>query len=188
VGAVMGAYNRLFGVPACASPLLLSNLLRGQWGFKGHVVSDCNAIYDFFMGHNYSPTLEAASASAVLAGCDLCCGMEYRALTDAVRDGLLKERDVDRAVGRILEARFRLGMFDPPAMVPYAKIPATEYDTPANDKLSLRMARETVVLLRTMAACCRWTGPRFTRLRPLELMRIMSERCWAITRASPRIR
>ena len=148
VGAVMGAYNRLFGVPACASPLLLSNLLRGQWGFKGHVVSDCNAIYDFFMGHNYSPTLEAASASAVLAGCDLCCGMEYRALTDAVRDGLLKERDVDRAVGRILEARFRLGMFDPPAMVPYAKIPATEYDTPANDKLSLRMARETVVLLK----------------------------------------
>ena len=148
VGAVMGAYNRLFGTPCCASPLLLSNLLRGQWGFKGHVVSDCNAIYDFFIGHNYSPTLAAAAASAVRAGCDLCCGMEYRALTDAVHDGLLKEQEVDRAVGRMLEARFRLGMFDPPALVPYAKIPATEYDTPAHDKLALKMARESVVLLK----------------------------------------
>ncbi len=63
VGAVMGAYNRLFGTPCCCSPLLLSNILRGQWGFKGHVVSDCDAIYDIFMGHNYSPTLEAAAAS-----------------------------------------------------------------------------------------------------------------------------
>ena len=68
VGAVMGAYNRLYGVPCCASALLFSNLLRGQWGFKGHVVSDCDAIYDLFMGHNFSPTLEAASASALKAG------------------------------------------------------------------------------------------------------------------------
>jgi beta-glucosidase len=148
VGTVMGAYNRLFGTPCCASPLLLSNLLRGQWGFKGHVVSDCDAIYDLFMGHNYSPTLEAAAATAVRAGCDLCCGIQYRALTDAVKDGLLKEQEVDTAVGRLLEARFRLGMFDPPALVPYAKIPATAYDTPENDKLALRMANESIVLLK----------------------------------------
>jgi beta-glucosidase len=148
VGAVMGAYNRLFGTPCCASPLLLGNFLRGQWGFKGHVVSDCDAIYDIFMGHNFSPTLAAASASAVKAGCDLCCGMQYRALTDAVRDGLLKEEEVDTAVARLLEARFRLGMFDPPALVPYARITMTDYDTPEHDKLSLRMARESVVLLK----------------------------------------
>jgi beta-glucosidase len=148
VGAVMGAYNRLFGTPCCASPLLLSNLLRGQWGFKGHVVSDCDAVYDIFMGHNYAPTIEAAAAAAVRAGCDLCCGIQYRALTDAVKSGLLQEKEMDTAVGRLLEARFRLGMFDPPALVPYAKIPATAYDTPENDQLALRMARESVVLLK----------------------------------------
>ena len=148
VGAVMGAYNRLFGTPCCASPLLLSNLLRGQWGFKGHVVSDCDAIYQLFMGHNWSPTLEAAVASAIKAGCDLCCGMQYRAVTDAVRDGLLKEQEVDIALGRLLGARFRLGMFDPPALVPYARITTNEYDTPEHDALALQMARESVVLLK----------------------------------------
>jgi beta-glucosidase len=148
VGAVMGAYNRLYGTPCCASPLLLSNLLRVQWGFKGHVVADCDAIYDIFMGHNFSPTLEAASAAAIKAGCDLCCGIQYRALADAVHDGLLKETELDTAVGRLLEARFRLGMFDPPALVPYAKIPMSDYDTPEHDRLALRMARETVVLLK----------------------------------------
>jgi beta-glucosidase len=148
VGAVMGAYNRLYGTPCCASSLLFSNLLRGQWGFKGHVVSDCDAIYDIFMGHNFSPTLEAAAAAAVKAGCDLCCGMQYRALIDAVHDGLLTEKEVDTALGRLLEARFKLGLFDPPAMVPYSKIPTTAYDTPENDKLALRMARESIVLLK----------------------------------------
>ncbi len=148
VGAVMGAYNRIYGTPCCGSPLLLSNLLRGQWGFKGHVVSDCGAISDFFYGHGFSPTIEAGTATAVLAGCDLCCGTEYRQLADAVGDKLLKESDLDTAVGRLLEARFRLGMFDPPAMVPYSKIAATDYDTSANDLLALRMARESVVLLK----------------------------------------
>jgi beta-glucosidase len=148
VGAVMGAYNRLYGTPCCASPLLLGTLLRGQWGFQGHVLSDCDAISDFFYGHGFSPTIEAAAATAVKAGCDLCCGTEYRQLALAVGDKLLKESELDTAVGRLLEARFRLGMFDPPALVPYAKIAATEYDTPAHDALALRMARESVVLLK----------------------------------------
>ena len=148
VGAVMGAYNRLYGTPCCASSLLLGTLLREQWGFKGHVLSDCDAISDFFYGHRFSPTIEAAAATAVKAGCDLCCGTEYQRLADAVRDKLLKESELDTAVGRLLEARFRLGMFDPPALVPYAKIAATEYDTPAHDELALRMARESVVLLK----------------------------------------
>ncbi len=71
VGAVMGAYNDIYGTPCCASPLLLSNLLRGQWGFKGHVVSDCGAIQAFSTGSGFSPTIEAAAATAVRTGCDL---------------------------------------------------------------------------------------------------------------------
>jgi beta-glucosidase len=148
VGAVMGAYNRIYGTPCCASPLLLRTLLRDGWGFKGHVVSDCEAISDFFYGHGFSPTIEHAAASAVRAGCDLCCGTEYRQLAFAVGDNLLKESELDTAVGRLLEARFRLGLFDPPALVPYAQIAATDYDTPANDALALQMARESVVLLK----------------------------------------
>jgi beta-glucosidase len=148
VGAVMGAYNRVYGTPSCGSPLLLNTLLRGQWGFKGQVVSDCWAIQDFFYGHGFSPTIEAAAATAVRTGCDLSCGTEFLQLAEAVRDKLLKESELDTAVGRLLEARFRLGMFDPPALVPYAKIAATEYDTPQNDALALRMARESVVVLK----------------------------------------
>ncbi|MGA2555060.1 MAG: glycoside hydrolase family 3 C-terminal domain-containing protein, partial [Verrucomicrobiota bacterium] len=148
VGAVMGAYNDIYGTPCCASPLLLSHLLRGEWGFKGHVVSDCGAIQDFFFGHGFSPTIEAAAATAVRTGCDLCCGTEYRQLAEAVRDNLLKESELDTALGRMLEARFRLGLFDPPGMVPYGKIGAKDYDTPGNDALALRMARESVVLLK----------------------------------------
>jgi beta-glucosidase len=148
VGAVMGAYNRLYGTPCCASPLLLKTLLREKWGFQGHVLSDCGAIQDFFYGHEFSPTIEAAAATAVQAGCDLCCGTEYGRLYAAVNDKLLKESELDVAVGRLMEARFRLGMFDPPELVPYAKIPANDYDTPANDALALRMARESVVVLK----------------------------------------
>jgi beta-glucosidase len=148
VGAVMGAYNSLYGTPSCASPLLLNTLLRGQWGFKGEVVSDCGAIADFFYGHGFSPTVEAASATAITTGCDLSCGTEYHSLADAVRDGLLKEEALNVAVGRLLESRFRLGMFDPPAMVPFSKIAKNDYATAANDKLSIKMAHESVVLLK----------------------------------------
>ena len=87
VGAVMGAYNRFMARRACASPLLLGNLLRDQWGFKGHVVSDCGAIYDFFYGHEFSPTHRGGRGHrGARPGCDLCCGTEYRQLADAVED------------------------------------------------------------------------------------------------------
>ncbi len=91
VGAVMGAYNSVYGTPACGSSLLLSNLLRGQWGFKGHVVSDCGAILDFVRGHEYSKTVEEASAIAVKTGCDLSCGMEYTTLTNAVHGRIAED-------------------------------------------------------------------------------------------------
>ena len=114
VGTVMGAYNSVYGMPACASPLLLTDLLRKQWGFDGHVVSDCGAIYDICANHKFTATPEEAAAAAVKAGDDLCCGKDYNALVRAVKDGLISEKEIDTAVGRVLEARFRLGLFDPP--------------------------------------------------------------------------
>jgi beta-glucosidase len=148
VGAVMGAYNSVYGIPACASPLLLADLLRKQWGFDGHVVSDCGAIYDIWANHKFTATPEEAAAAAVKAGDDLCCGQDYNALVRAVKKGLLAEVDIDTAVGRVLEARFRLGLFDPPDKVPYSKISIKENDTPAHEALALKMARESIVLLK----------------------------------------
>jgi beta-glucosidase len=148
VGAVMGAYNSVYGEPACSNPLLLTDLLRRQWGFQGHVVSDCDAISDIFVNHKTVPTAEQAAARAIKAGCDICCGGTYNAVARAVTNGLVSEREIDTALGRVLEARFRLGLFDPPETVPYARIPLSENDTPEHQTLALRAAREAIVLLK----------------------------------------
>jgi beta-glucosidase len=148
VGAVMGAYNSVFGQPACANPLLLTELLRRQWGFDGHVVSDCGAIYDIYANHKFVSTSEAAAAAAVKAGDDLCCGTDYNSLLRAVRLGLISETEIDTAVGRLLQARFQLGLFDPPERVPFAQIPISENDTPAHAALALQAAQESLVLLK----------------------------------------
>ena len=148
VGAVMGAYNSVYGRPACANPLLLTDLLRKQWGFDGHVVSDCGAIYDIYANHKFTATPAEAAAAAVKAGDDLCCGRDYNSLVRAVKKGLISETEINTAVGRVLEARFRLGLFDPPDKVPYAQIPITQNDTPAHEALALKMARESIVLLK----------------------------------------
>jgi beta-glucosidase len=148
VGAVMGAYNSVYGKPACANPLLLTDLLRQQWGFDGHVVSDCGAIYDIYANHEFTATPAEAAAAAVKAGDDLCCGTDYNSLVRAVKKGLISETEIDTAVGRVLEARFRLGLFDPPGQVPYAQIPISQNDTPAHEALALKMARESIVLLK----------------------------------------
>ncbi|MGD0652243.1 MAG: glycoside hydrolase family 3 C-terminal domain-containing protein [Verrucomicrobiia bacterium] len=148
VGAVMGAYNSVDGEPACSNPFLLTELLRKQWGFTGHVVSDCGAIYDIFANHKIVGTSEEAAARAVKAGCDICCGTHYNSLVRAVKKGLIWEQEIDTAVGRLLEARFRLGLFDPPDRVPYARIPITQNDTPEHAALALRVARESIVLLK----------------------------------------
>ena len=148
VGAVMGAYNSVYGRPACANPLLLTKILRRDWGFDGHVVSDCGAIYDIFGNHHFADTPEAAAAAAVQAGTDLCCGVDYNSLTRAVKEGLITEKEIDVAVGRLLEARFRLGLFDPPEKVPFARIPISENDSPAHEALALKVARESIVLLK----------------------------------------
>ena len=148
--SVMCAYNAVDGAPACASKMLLEQTLHHDWGFNGYVTSDCGAIDDFFSteGHHYSPDAEHASAAGVLAGTDTNCGNTYKALVKAVHDGLLPESAIDTAVKRLFTARFKLGMFDPQSKVAYARIPFSEDDSPAHRELSLKAARESMVLLK----------------------------------------
>jgi beta-glucosidase len=144
----MCAYNRVNGDPACASPRLLGEILRGAWGFKGYVVSDCGAVGDIYQGHKAAATREEAAARAVKAGTDLDCGSEYSALVPAVRQKLITEAEIDTSLRRLLTARFKLGMFDPPERVPYAQIPYSVNDSPEHRALALEAARKSIVLLK----------------------------------------
>jgi beta-glucosidase len=150
VGGVMGAYSALYGVPDCASSFLLDDVLRKRWGFEGYIVSDCGAIGDISgqRAHHYVNTPEEAAAAAVKAGCDLCCGGEYNALARAVQQGLITEKEIDTALYYTLWTRFRLGLFDPPEMVPYSKITINDNDTSASRDLALQIARQALVLLK----------------------------------------
>jgi beta-glucosidase len=144
---IMCAYNRTNGDPCCANQRLY-DILRAEWKFKGHVVSDCGAIDDIYKFHRFAKTEAEASAISVKAGTDLSCGSEYRSLVQAVKDKLITEAEIDVSVKRLMSARFRLGMFDPPEMVPYAQIPYSVNASPAHRELSLRAARESIVLLK----------------------------------------
>src|SRR4051794_26497539 len=124
--SVMCAYNRVNGSPACSSDFLLKDKLRTAWNFKGYVVSDCGAIDDVYRGHHIASSPAEASALSVKAGTDLECGQTYRALPEAVRRGLISEKEIDESVRRLFIARIRLGMFDPPDRVPFSKIAMTE--------------------------------------------------------------
>jgi len=152
--SVMGAYNRVNGEPCCASPMLLQQILRQEWGFggptgfDGYVVSDCGAIRDIFEHHQVVASAEEAAAMAVKSGCELNCGGVYSALLEAVEQGLISEEIITRAVERLFNARFRLGMFDPPEQVPYAQIPYEIINSPAYQALALQAARESIVLLK----------------------------------------
>lgn len=144
---VMCAYNRTNGEPACANKEL-ADILFNKWQFNGHVVSDCAAVEDIWKGHKFVKTEAEASAIAVKGGTDLTCGREYRSLTQAVRDGLISEAEIDTAVKRLMTMRFRLGLFDPDSMVKYAQTPFAENDSPKHHDLSLQAARESIVLLK----------------------------------------
>jgi beta-glucosidase len=154
--SVMCAYNSLNGEPACANHTLLDEYLRGAWRFGGYVVSDCGAIEDVSAHHHFKPTMEEGVAAALKGGTDLICGeppqdrvhLERTAALNAVRQGLLSESDIDRAVTRLLTARFRLGMFDPPARVPWSKLGAAANDTAEHRQLALKTAQESLVLLK----------------------------------------
>jgi beta-glucosidase len=153
--SVMCAYNSVDGQPACANDVLLRQHLRKDWGFQGYVVSDCAAVTDIFEHHHYTTSMEAGVSAALETGTDLICGnsltrvqTEREAALKAVQQGMLPEADIDRALRRLFTARFRLGMFDPPAMVPYSKITPAENDTEAHRQLALQTAREAIVLLK----------------------------------------
>jgi len=146
--SIMCAYNRTNGEPCCTHKGLLENILRGEWGFDGYIVSDCWAIKDIWEYHKFVKTQAEASALAVKAGTDLACGGEYESLKEAVKNGLISEAEIDKSLKRLMTARFRLGMFDPPEMVPYARIPFSQNDTPEHRALALKTARESIVLLK----------------------------------------
>ncbi|MFN8094130.1 MAG: glycoside hydrolase family 3 C-terminal domain-containing protein [Vicinamibacteria bacterium] len=146
--SVMSAYNRVNGESATASVRLLDEILRKQWGFGGYVVSDCGAVDDIFMRHKIVATAPEASALALTRGCDLECGASYKTLGKALEAGLVKEADLDRAVERLMLARMRLGMFDPPEKVAYQRIPYSVNDSPEHDRLARKVAQESIVLLK----------------------------------------
>jgi beta-glucosidase len=147
VYSVMGAYNMFRDYPCCANPILYG-ILRNEWGFKGYIVSDCWAISDFYKYTKFAKDPAEAAAQAVKAGTDLECGIDYKNLLTAVERGLLTEADINLAAKRIFTARFRLGMFDPDEMVPYAKIPFFVNCSDYNNSLARQAARESIVLLK----------------------------------------
>ncbi len=155
-GSVMCSYNAVNGQPACANEFLLQDQLREKWGFQGYVVSDCDAVRNIFNGHHYRPTQPQASAISVERGMDNECidfakvpdDHDYRPYYEAVQQGYLSESAMDTALIRLFTARIRLGMFDPPEMVPYTKIEEKELDSPEHRALARKLANESMVLLK----------------------------------------
>jgi beta-glucosidase len=154
-GSVMCAYNAINGEPACASQYLLQDQLRGKWGFKGYVVSDCDAVLDIAANHRYRPTQAQGAAISVIRGMDNECVNSLRfgepaekAYVDAVQQGYLPENTLDTALIRLFTARIKLGMFDPPEMVPYSKIDEKELDSAEHRMHARKLANESMVLLK----------------------------------------
>ena len=149
VREVMCAYQRLDDDPCCGSQRLLQQILRDEWGFKYLVVSDCGAVSDFYTSHKSSSDAVHGSAKAVAAGTDVECGYgyAYRSIPEAVRRGLLSEKEVDKHVVRLLEGRFDLGEMDDPSLVEWSKIPYSAMDSKEHRQISLEMARQSIVLL-----------------------------------------
>lgn len=154
VSSVMCAYNRFDGSPCCGSNTLMMDILRNRWGFDGYVVSDCGAVTDFWKNHKTEPDRKSASAKAVMSGTDLECGefwarlWTYDSVEEAVEAGLLDEDAIDRSLVRLFETRMRLGMFDRPEDVPYSSISIDTLNSPAHMEHALKMARQSMVLLK----------------------------------------
>ncbi|WP_420136872.1 glycoside hydrolase family 3 C-terminal domain-containing protein [Sphingomonas sp.] len=157
VESVMCAYNAVNGQPACANEFLLKDRLRDAWGFKGHVVSDCDSIADIERGHHYTKTVAEAAAVSMKLGVDNDCTeygrkpgptSDYDPYREAMQRGLLPQSAVDQSLRRLFTVRMRLGLFDPPASVPYAQIPDTLLNSDAHRALALKLARESMVLLK----------------------------------------
>ena len=149
VAGVMCAYNAVNTQPCCANDLLMNDILRKQWKFTGYVTSDCWAIDDFFKYHKTHKDSTSAAVDAVLHGTDVECGRTvYYSLLGAVKKGLITEAQLDVSLRRLFMIRYRLGMFDPPALVKYAQAPASLLEAPAHKAQALQMAQESIVLLK----------------------------------------
>ena len=149
VKEVMCAYQRFEGEPCCGSNRLLTQILRDEWGYKHLVVSDCGAISDFFYQgrHETHPDAATSSASAVINGTDLECGVEYAHLDEAVERGLITEHRIDTSLRRLLEARFALGEMDDDALVPWSRISIDTVDCGTHRRMALDVTRKSMVLL-----------------------------------------
>ena len=156
-GSVMCAYNSINGQPACVNEFLLQDQLRGKWNFQGYVVSDCGAVRDVFEGHRFTKTQAEASAVSLRRGMDNECidflakvtdDHDYKPYMDAYKEGILKESEIDTALVRLFTARMKLGMFDPPEMVPYSKIDEKELDSAEHRAMAKTLANESMVLLK----------------------------------------
>ena len=155
-GSVMCAYNAINGEPACANQFLLQDQLRGKWGFQGYVVSDCDAVRDVAANHRYRPTQAQGAAVSVIRGMDNECVTftsrfgepVEKAYVDAVQQGYLPEGTLDTALIRLFTARIKLGMFDPPDMVPFTKIDEKELDSTEHRAHARKLANESMVLLK----------------------------------------
>jgi beta-glucosidase len=148
VEAVMGAYNRTNGEPCCGSKTLLTDILREEWGFEGHVTSDCWAIKDFHEYHHVTSTAPESIALALNNGCDLNCGVMYLNLQIAYKEGLITEEAIDKAVTRLMITRMKLGMFDAPEHVPYASIPYEVNDSAEHHAFAHEVCKRSLVLLK----------------------------------------
>ena len=147
VEAVMGAYNRVNGAPACGNKRLLKDVLRDEWGFEGHVVSDCWAILDFHEHHKVTDTVAESAAMAVNNGCELNCGTAFLHMKEAYEQGLVTEETITAAVERLMEVRIRLGMMeDYPS--PYDEIPYERVECKEHVEKALEAARRSMVLLK----------------------------------------
>lgn len=147
VEAVMGAYNRVNGVSASAHPRLLNEILRDQWGFKGHVVSDCGAVSDIFWGHKSVKSEAEAAAVAIKSGLNLECGSSFRTLKEALEQGLVTEKDIDKALIPLMITRLKLGLFDDPSQSPYGNMPDSVVCCSKHQQLALKAAEHSIVML-----------------------------------------
>jgi beta-glucosidase len=156
-GSVMCSYNAINGQPGCANEFLLQRELRVSWGFQGYVVSDCGAVTDIFNGHHFRPTQAESSGISLRRGMDNECAdfftkvnddHDYKPYIDAVKQGYLNESEIDTTLRRLFTARMKLGMFDPPEMVPYSKIDEKELDSAEHRALARKLANESMVLLK----------------------------------------
>lgn len=148
VEAVMGAYNRTNGEPCCGSKTLLKDILRDEWGFKGHVVSDCWAIKDFHEGHHVTDTPVESVSMAMNNGCDLNCGNLFHYLKQAVEEGMVKESRLDEALVNLFTTRMKLGVFDEKGKNPFDEIPYSVVDSKPMQELNRKAAEKCVVLLK----------------------------------------